>query len=232
MRQICWLPLAMLLATGGCGQLPGKPKPGVEVPRPDSILDPVVLYAANCSGCHGAEGTYGPAMALADPLYLTIADDSTLRSVISEGRPGTAMSAFSQKAGGTLTDEQIESIVRGIRGRWGGRSSMPVGTTPPYASIALGDAHQGETAYATFCAHCHGTGEGGGPKAGSVTNPTYLSLISDQGLRTIVITGRPDFGAPDWRGNVAGRPMNDQEISDVVAWLSSQRVNSFPGSTN
>jgi hypothetical protein len=48
-------------------------------------------------------------------------------------------------------------------------------------------------------------------------------LISDQGLRTIVITGRPDFGAPDWRGNVPGRPMTDQEISDVVAWLSSQR---------
>jgi cytochrome c oxidase cbb3-type subunit III len=48
-------------------------------------------------------------------------------------------------------------------------------------------------------------------------------LISDQGLRTLVITGRPDFGAPDWRGNVPGRPMTDPEISDVVAWLSSQR---------
>ena len=27
---------------------------------------------------------------------------------------------------------------------------------------------------------------------------------SDQGLRTIVIAGRPELGAPDWRGNVAG----------------------------
>ena len=31
-------------------------------------------------------------------------------------------------------------------------------------------------------------------------------------------------GAPDWRGYVPGRPMSDQEVSDVVAWLASQRV--------
>jgi mono/diheme cytochrome c family protein len=215
--------LAVLLAAGGCGRLPGKPAPGVEVPRPDSILDPVVLYGANCAGCHGAEGTHGPAMALADPLYLTIADDNTLRTTITKGRPGTAMSAFSQREGGTLTDEQIDSIVRGIRERWGSTGLMAGVTAPPYEARAPGDPHQGEAVYSTFCASCHGSGPGGGPKAGSVTVPAYLSLISDQGLRTLVITGRPDFGAPDWRGNVPGRPMSDQEISDVVAWLSSQR---------
>jgi mono/diheme cytochrome c family protein len=75
----------------------------------------------------------------------------------------------------------------------------------------------------TFCASCHGTGGEAGPKAGLVTHGAYLSLISDQGLRTIVITGRPDFDAPDWRNNVPGRPMTDQEVTDVVAWLVSQR---------
>jgi len=43
-----------------------------------------------------------------------------------------------------------------------------------------------------------------------------------------VIVGRPDFGAPDWRGNIPGKPMTSQEISDVVAWLASQRPK-FPG---
>jgi hypothetical protein len=38
-----------------------------------------------------------------------------------------------------------------------------------------------------------------------------------------VIAGRPELGAPDWRGDVEGRPMSAQDISDVVAWLSSQR---------
>jgi len=215
--------LAVLCAIGGCGRLPGKPAPGPEVPRPDSILDPVVLYGTNCAGCHGATGAHGPAMALADPLYLTIADDNTLRTTIAKGRPGTAMSAFSRNEGGLLTDAQIESIVRGIRERWGSSAQMAGVTTPPYAATTDGNAQQGEAVYSVFCASCHGSDDRGGPKAGSVTDPSYLSLISDQGLRTIVITGRPDFGAPDWRDNVPGRPMTDQEITDVVAWLSSQR---------
>jgi mono/diheme cytochrome c family protein len=217
-----WLLLSMLLTVYACARLPGKPGPGPEVPRPDSVLDPVTLYRANCAGCHGLDAQHGPAMALSDPVYLAIADNETLRSTIANGRPGTAMSAFSQKQGGMLTDEQIESIVRGIRERWGG--SAPIGAIPPpYEATVPGNAEQGEKVYTTFCASCHGSNGQPGPKAGSVTDAAYLSLISDQALRTLVITGRPDFGAPDWRGNVAGRPMTDQEISDVVAWLSSQR---------
>jgi cytochrome c oxidase cbb3-type subunit III len=214
---------AMVLAAGGCARLPGKPAPGAEVPRPDSVLDPIALYRSNCAGCHGMDGTHGPAMDLADPVYLTIADNDTLRSTIANGRADTAMSPFSQKQGGTLTDDQIDAIVRGIRERWGGSARIG-GTPPPYHASAVGNVERGEGVYATFCASCHGRDGQGGPKAGSVTDPAYLSLISDQGLRTLVITGRPDFGAPDWRGNVPGRPMTDQDISDVVAWLSSQRL--------
>jgi len=47
--------------------------------------------------------------------------------------------------------------------------------------------------------------------------------VSDQGLRTTVIAGRADLGAPDWRGNVPGRPMSSDEVSDVVAWLAARR---------
>jgi cytochrome c oxidase cbb3-type subunit III len=215
--------LAVLLATCSCSSLSGKPRPGPQVPRPDSILSPAVLYATNCSGCHGATGKFGPAMDLSDPVYLAIVDDNTLRDTISKGRSGTAMSAFSQKEGGMLTDEQINSIIGGIRERWGNSSVLSDVPHPPYAAAAPGNPQRGEAVYATFCASCHGVGEKGGPKAGSVTNPSYLSLISDQGLRTIVITGRPDFGAPDWRNDVQGRAMSDQEIADVIAWLSSQR---------
>jgi mono/diheme cytochrome c family protein len=162
-------------------------------------------------------------MSLSDPVYLAIVDDDTLRATISKGRPGTAMSAFAQKEGGMLTDQQVNAIVSGIRERWSKPTALAGVTPPPYAAKELGNAQQGEGVYATYCASCHGSGGKGGPKAGSVTDPAYLSLISDQGLRTIVIAGRPDFDAPDWRGNIPGKPMTDQEISDVVAWLSSQR---------
>jgi hypothetical protein len=39
----------------------------------------------------------------------------------------------------------------------------------------------------------------------------------------MVIVGRPDLGAPDFRGNLPGRAMSSDEVSDVVAWLSAQR---------
>ena len=217
------LALLAMLAFPACSRLSGKPAPGPEVPRPDSILDPVTLFSQNCSGCHGAEGRNGPAMALSDPLYLAIADDDTLRTTIARGRPGTAMSAFAQKEGGMLTDEQINAIVRGIRQRWAKPDQISGAATPPYAAKIGGSPQRGETVYASFCASCHGSGAAGGPKAGAITNGAYLSLVSDQGLRTLVITGRPDFDAPDWRGNVPGRPMTDQEITDVVAWLVAQR---------
>ncbi|MGA9565106.1 MAG: c-type cytochrome [Candidatus Korobacteraceae bacterium] len=209
----------------GCSHLPGKPAPGPEVPRPDSVLDPVVLFNQNCSGCHGADGKSGPAMMLSDPVYLAIVDDDTLRSTISKGRPGTAMSAFSQKEGGMLTDEQVNAIVHGIRERWSKPNALGGDVAPPYAAKTSGDPSRGQAIYSNYCASCHGDGGTGGPKAGSVVDKSYLTLITDQGLRTIVITGRPDFDAPDWRGNVAGHPMSDQEITDVVAWLASQRPN-------
>ncbi len=218
--SIGWL--AALLALAGCN-LPGKPTPSDIVRRPTDILDPVVLYSQNCAGCHGADGKLGPAPPIGDPVYLAVVNDDALRDAISKGRHGTAMSAFAQSEGGMLTDKQIDAIIQGIRQRWGQPQILRGVAAPPYAAKAPGNAQQGATAFGTFCASCHGVDGKGGPKVGSIVNPHYLNLITDQGLRTIVIMGRPDFNAPDWRNNVPGRPMNDQEISDVVAWLAAQR---------
>lgn len=224
LRSLCVLvSLVTILSLAGCSHLPGKPAPGPEVPRPDSILDPAVLYSQNCAGCHGADGKNGPAMMLSNPVYLAIVDDDTLRSTISKGRPGTAMSAFAQKEGGMLTDEQINTIVHGIREHWSKANALGTDAAPPYAAKLAANAQDGQPVYERYCASCHGEGGTGGPRAGSIVDKSYLSLVTDQGLRTMVITGRPDFDAPDWRNNIAGHPMSDQEITDVVAWLASQR---------
>jgi len=213
--------IAGVLTLCGCDRLPGRPGAGEEVARPDQVLDFNTLYKENCSGCHGADGKGGASIALRDPVYLVIADDATLRSVASAGVPGTQMPPFAQSKGGMLTDAQISALVAGIRA-WA-RADVPRDGLPPYSAQSPGDPQRGAGVYATFCASCHGP-DGQGAKGGSaIANEAYLSLVSDQYLRTITIAGRPELGAPDWRGNVTGRPMSSGEISDVVAWLASQR---------
>jgi mono/diheme cytochrome c family protein len=208
----------------GCGAPPGQPAAGSETIAPNEISDFETLYSQNCSGCHGPEGKGGAAIALADPVYLAVADDAALRKVVASGVRGTAMPSFAQSSGGMLTDKQIDIITTLIRARWSGRGNLNGANLPSYATKSAGNAAQGEAAYKTFCESCHGPGGRGGRKGSAITDDSFLALVSDQGLRTIVITGRPELGAPDFRGNVPGKPMSDQEITDVVAWLASHRV--------
>jgi cytochrome c oxidase cbb3-type subunit 3 len=216
------LTVAVLLSLMGCS-LPGKPTPADIVRRPSDNLDPVALYKQNCAGCHGADGKLGPAPPISDPLYLSLVDDKTLQQVISKGRTGTPMSAFADSEGGMLTSKQVDAIVQGMRQHWGKADVLQGVTPPPYAAKSSSNAQQGAAVFATYCASCHGAEGKGSDKVGSIVNPNYLSLITDQGLRTITIIGRPDFNAPDWRNNQPGHPMTDQEITDVVAWLAAQR---------
>jgi cytochrome c oxidase cbb3-type subunit III len=218
--------LAMTLLWG-CGSPHGKPRKGSETLAPNQVLEFGTLYAENCSGCHGAEGRGGAAIALADPVYLSIVNETTMHKVITNGVSGTSMPAFAQSAGGMLTDKQIDAISSGIRSRWSREGILDGANPPSYAPKSMGDVQRGKVAYKTFCESCHGPDGEGGPKGSAITNKSFLALVSDQELRTIVIVGRPELGAPDWRGNVPGKPMSDQEVTDVVAWLASRRVQKF-----
>ncbi|MGC2467446.1 MAG: cytochrome c [Candidatus Acidiferrum sp.] len=215
--------LAAILASG-CGTPHGQPSKDSETIAPNEVLEFGTLYAQNCAGCHGAEGRGGAAIALANPVYLAIADDTVIRKVIANGVRGTAMPAFADSAGGMLTDAQIDVITKGMRSRWSKQGVLDTGSAPFYAPKSAGDDQRGEVAYKTYCESCHGPGGSGGPNASSITDDSFLALVSDQELRTIIITGRPELGAPDWRGNVPGKPMSDQEVTDIVAWLASQRA--------
>jgi mono/diheme cytochrome c family protein len=214
---------ASLLFCAGCSNLPGRPSSDSIPIDPDNISDFTTLYKQNCSGCHGAEAKGGAALSLGDPVYLAIADDATLHKLVTNGIAGTSMPAFAKIAGGMLTEKQVDIIVRGIRERYSKPDALAGATPPPYGSATPGDATHGAAVYETFCSSCHGPGGKGSPKASSIVDGTFLALLTDQELRTLVIVGRPDLGAPDWRNNVPGKPMSSQEISDVVAWLSSQR---------
>jgi cytochrome c oxidase cbb3-type subunit III len=226
MKRRC-IPLTLLtvavLGSAGCSHSPGRPAAGSEVTPPDQILDFNALYGQNCAGCHGPDGTGGTTIALHDPVFLAIADGAAIRRAVAGGVRGTAMPAFAQSAGGMLTDKQIDALVGGIRS-WAQPGLLHGSNPPPYAAQTAGDLQRGAHVYETFCSSCHGPAATGGKAASSIVDGSYLALVSDQHLRTTVIAGRPELGAPDWREDVPGRPMSDQDVTDVVAWLASHRA--------
>ncbi len=209
--------------------------------RPEQVVDFATLYGQNCAACHGEKGKNGAAISLANPVYVEIAGETHLRGTIANGVAGKLMPAFAQGAGGMLTDKQVAVLAQGIVNEWG-KPALPAGQNPPpYQTTLTGNAEHGLVAYGSFCARCHGaTGEGGPADGktvpgkagnatsgsgwlGSIVDPSYLALISDQNLRSILIAGRPDEAMPDWRGDAA-QPMTDQQVTDILAWLASKRV--------
>lgn len=213
------VPLALGLA--GCSQMPGAAAAAGTAPRPDQLVDFKALYATNCQACHGANGHGGPAMELGNPEYQALVDDATLRKTISQGMPGTEMPAFAQSAGGMLTDAQVNALIAGMRKQWAKPNAFGGETPPPYAQPAGGDAKGGEQVYQARCASCHEK-----PQDQQVTSPAYLSLVSDQVLRTIIVAGRTDIGQPDWRlQGVKGSsaPLSAQDVTDLVTYLGSLR---------
>ena len=221
---------ALCLLPTGCKRLPGHPAPEPEVPRPDQVLDFPTLYRKNCAACHGEDGKNGASLPLANPVYIAIAGQTNISRIAANGVPGKLMPPFAKSAGGMLTDRQINVIAQGIVKTWSTPNLVATQNPPPYAPTLTGDVARGRQAFAGSCARCHGANGQGAPgdpkgagRLGSIVDPTYLTLVSDQYLRSIILAGMPDRGMPDWRSN-AGQPLTDQQITDLVSWLSSLRT--------
>lgn len=224
---VCVLPWSVT----GCKDAPGMPKPWSETARPEQVLDFATLYGQNCAACHGDHGTNGTAISLANPVYLAVAGVANLQRVTAAGVPGTMMPGFARSAGGMLTDQQIAALTNGMIAAWAKPAEFSGQAVPAYASKSPGVAADGEKAFGTFCARCHGTDATGistqKMHTGSLVQPSYLSLVSDQGLRSFIVAGQPEQGMPDWRSDLTGggaRAMTEQEIADTVAWLAAHRT--------
>jgi mono/diheme cytochrome c family protein len=245
MRRLLYalLLVAPCAACVGCSRIPGRPGPGPEVVRPEQIVDFPTLYKQNCAACHGENGRNGAAISLANPVYIALAGETHLQNVITNGVPGKLMPPFATSAGGTLTDGQVTALAQGIVQQWGNPNALTGQNPPPYLATLPGNVEHGLQAYQVFCARCHGANGEGGPadgiadstkgKLGSIVDPSYLALISDQNLRSILIAGRPDEAMPDWRNDAVqpmsanpmpAQPMTDQQITDILAWLAAKRI--------
>jgi mono/diheme cytochrome c family protein len=223
----------LALSAAGCRVTPARP--GDAAQRPDEVSNVAVLYQQNCAACHGANGKNGVAISLANPVYLAFSGTDVIQKVTARGVRGSLMPAFAKSSGGMLSDDQVAMLARGIEAAWARPGAMRAQSLPGYASSSAGNSSAGQHAFATYCASCHGA-EGAGLKlprnsTGSLVDPAYLALITDQGLRSLIIAGQPEDGMPGWQSDIAGadaKAMTDQEITDIVTWLASHRV-SAPG---
>lgn len=216
--------LLALVALTGCDNMPGRPKLEEQTLPPDAVVDFQKLYRLNCNGCHGFDGNIAGSIAMDDQTYLAIVPKAKMREVIANGIPGTLMPAFSQAQGGTLTEKQIDILVDGIFA-WK-QAGATATDLPPY-SAPPGDAVAGEATYAAYLASLQASAPATMFADGFLTNPAFLGLTSDQHLRTLVIVGRPELGIPNFRTALNGGPLSNDQISDIVAWLISQRKNEF-----
>src|ERR1700679_2235673 len=161
--------IGVLFACAACKSRRGVRGADSAVLPPSKVADFKTLYEQNCAGCHGAAGKGNAAVALANPVFLAIADDDVIRRTAANGVPGTPMPAFAQSAGGMLTDRQIDALVRGIRS-WEKPDGLRDATLPPYASQIPGDSQSGADAYRTYCLSCHGVGGRGATKGSSIVD--------------------------------------------------------------
>ncbi len=235
-----------LVAVLGCNDLPGKPNPANKPIMPDQVLDFDKLFANNCAGCHGSGGKLGPAPPLNDPLFVEIISSEQILNVVKNGRPGTPMPPFSRDKGGPLTNEQIDVLAQGIRTHWKpdqpSDNPLPAYALTENAGAVAGNRQRGAEVFSRACAGCHGQNGLGKVRDGTATNvintSAFLSLISDQALRRIIITGRPDLGMPSYNEHTGRpadfQPLTSEDINDLVALLADWRatngtvVNSTP----
>lgn len=229
----------LCLAATGCDWMPGKPTaPQIERGNSAAIHGFANLWGTNCQGCHGADGIWGPARPLNDPLFQSLVTDEWLIGTVSDGVAGTLMPPHSIANGGRLTDAQIREIISGMRARWTGTPPAYATTSPAIINVSggSGDIARGLATFNTWCSPCHGK-NGIGALAGSPIDSSFLALASDQMIRATIVCGRPDVGMPDWQGNLNGKPVPQREglapltntqIEDLMAWITSHRVE-FPG---
>jgi mono/diheme cytochrome c family protein len=237
----CWL-VGVAALMGGCS-LSGVPQKADRPIPANQVVDFGVLYAARCAGCHGADGKLGPAPPLNDPIFLAIVPEAELLRVVREGRnvspaQKTPMPGFAQHLGGPLTEAQVKVLAEGIKKRW---QSSTTGPTQPSSLPAYfadkttdrGNKEEGIRVFARACAGCHGD-DGKGQKdgkplrSGAVNDPAFLALISDQELRRVIISGRPDLGMPSYAEKI-GRPddfraLTSAEIDHLIALLKEWRI--------
>lgn len=208
------LVVAGLVLQPGCSSDESRP------PASSSAAVGAQNYDKTCALCHGKTGegyVADNATALRSATFLETASDDYLARSISRGRPGTTMSAWSNRRGGPYDDAATAGIIAYMR-TWQTGPSVPLSSAP-----IAGDPILGAVTYAAKCASCHGATGAEGPNV-RLANAEFLDVASDEFLRHAIVNGRPGTSMKGF-----GSELAKQDIADVVALLRSWAKPVAPG---
>lgn len=209
------------------------------------------LYAQNCSVCHGDRGQGStlpvggpvPPRDLASPQSRVELSRERMISSVTNGRPGTAMAAFSNR----LSGQDIEAVVDYVRtalmipasesisgtrahgGRQADATPKAKLAAGPTADMNLvmpegltGDPAKGRKMYITTCITCHGAkGDGKGPRAYFI-NPkprNFVDPASRSSLNRPLIYAATSMGKLGTEMPAWSKVLNKQEIADVSEYV-------------
>ncbi|HSQ26445.1 MAG TPA: c-type cytochrome [Anaerolineales bacterium] len=193
-------------------------------PPNEDLAEGALLYEQNCIMCHGpyGEGRVGATLAKNWP---SIRPDLTVRTIITNGVPGTVMPPWSETKGGPLSESQIDSLVAFILSWQSNDPSqiivIPTATLRPAITPipeVQGDPNRGAVLFDQNCAVCHGAnGEG---RVGAVLAKNWPAIRPDLAVRTTIQNGIPGSVMPAW-SLVNGGPLSDGDINDLTAYILS-----------
>lgn len=212
-----------------------------------------LLYAHNCIVCHGERGQGStlpigggaPPKNLSSPQARAELSRERMIASVSNGRPGTAMAAFS----GRLSAQEIEAVVDYVRAAlmipeastisgtraYGGRirdeTSLPTRKLPspvtadmslPMPNSLHGNAARGKKFFDANCATCHGAkGDGKGPRAYFINpKPRDLTTADSRALfNRPILFAAVSMGKLGTEMPAWSKVLSAQEIADVSEYV-------------
>ena len=185
-----------------------------ELPHGDVIAAGLPVYAANCTGCHGAQGEgTSIAPALNDPTLRQQRTDAELQRIITNGVSATLMAGWGQ----ALAPQDIDNLVGLVRYF----DEIPAGVIPqpelpPIASTDAQVIAAGQQLFSVVCSSCHGPDGQGSRMAPALNVQSFLAETNDLAIKAIISQGVTDTRMPAWGGR-----LSDDDLNSLVSFIRS-----------
>ena len=178
------------------------------------------IYQQFCSVCHGdrgagashaRQGLYPPPRDFTDPAQTAHLDREHMLDAVRNGRPGTAMTAWSSR----LDDDQIAAVVDYIREQF-----MPASSY-----------QRGQQIYAQNCSVCHGDQGAGANWGQDSMNPPprdFTTAQAGQELSRERMLIAVTYGRPGTAMQAFGKQLSDADIAAVVDYIRDAFMQAGP----